>query len=272
MNAAINPKASRASAPLPADIRLMQAATAVLCTGLAAMALTALGWWGVRHPAFGLVGITVQGDVAHNNAVTLRANVAPRLSGNFFTIDLADTRRVFESVPWVRHAVVRREFPNRLRVTLEEHQASAYWGEEGESRLLNTFGEIFEANAGDLDRDDLPRLTGPDPESLVVLQMYRALFPLVQGLDTGLDQLEMSVRGSWRAQLDNGALIELGAGKPVEVVQRLERFAQTLTQVASRYGRRAGPDLESADLRHKYGYALRLRGVTTTPPPEPKNR
>ena len=123
MNAAM----SRADAAmnLPADVRLMQAATAVLALALAALALAALLWWGLRHPVFALAGITVQGDVAHNNAVTLRANVAPRLAGNFFTVSLADTRQAFESVPWVRRAVVRREFPNRLRVTLEEHQPMA---------------------------------------------------------------------------------------------------------------------------------------------------
>jgi cell division protein FtsQ len=42
----------------------------------------------------------------------------------------------------------------------------------------------------------------------------------------------------------------------------VQRFLGTLTQVASRYGRR--PDaLVSADLRYGDGYAVRLRGVGT---------
>ena len=262
MNAAL----SRTTESLPVDIRLMQGATVLLALALVVMALAALAWWGVRHPAFALAGITVQGDVAHSNAVTLRANVAPRMSGNFFTVNLAETQRAFEAVPWVRRAVVRREFPNRLRVQLQEHQVAAYWGLEGESRLLNSFGEVFEANTGDVDRDDLPRLAGPDADSQAVLQMYRTLAPLVEKLDASLEELELSVRGSWRARLDNGARIELGGGTAAEVTQRLERFAQTLTQVASRYSRRPGQDLESADLRHRDGYALKLRGVTTLAP------
>ena len=32
------------------------------------------------------------GDLSHNNAVTLRANVVPSLSGNFFTVDLDRTQ------------------------------------------------------------------------------------------------------------------------------------------------------------------------------------
>jgi cell division protein FtsQ len=38
---------------------------------------------------------------------------------------------------------------------------------------------------------------------------------------------------------------------------------KTLTQVVSRYGR-APSSIESADLRHENGYAIRLRGVSTT--------
>ena len=129
---------------------------------------------------------------------------------------------------------------------------------------------MFEANADDVERDDLPRLSGPEPESAAVLQMYRTLAPVAEKLDAQLDQLELSVRGGWRAQLDNGAVIELGGGSTQEVVQRLLRFAQTLNQVTSRYGRQPGKDLESADLRHKDGYALRLRGVTTLAPAEPR--
>jgi len=61
------------------------------------------------------------------------------------------------------------------------------------------------------------------------------------------------------------ALVELGGGTPGEVVQRTQRFVRTLTQVAAQYRRRADT-LESADLRHPDGYAVRLRGVTTVSP------
>ena len=106
-------------------------------------------------------GITVRGEVSHNSAATLRANVTPRLTGNFFTVDLGATRAAFEAVPWVRQAVVRREVPNRLKVILQEHQAVAYWVAEGDSRLLNSFGEVFEANPGEVEHELLPRLVGP---------------------------------------------------------------------------------------------------------------
>lgn len=249
--------------PLPLDVKLMNiAATALFALGIAVFA-AAGAWWAVRHPLFSIAGITVLGETAHNSAPTLRANVAPQLAGNFFTIDLGAARKAFETVPWVRQAVVKREFPNRLRVLLEEHHAVALWGGEGDSRLLGDKGEVFEANVGDVEQDDLPRLAGPDDQSAQVLAMYHAVKPLFEPVDLAVAQLTLTPRGNWQAELDNGASIELGRGTPAEVTARTGRFIQTVTQVASRYSR-TPESLVSADLRYAEGYALRLRGVATT--------
>jgi cell division protein FtsQ len=251
--------------PHPFDVRLMNFTAAVLFTVCALVLLAAGLWWLVRNPVFAIGAITVQGEVTHNSAVTLRANVAPRLAGNFFTVSLQATRDAFEQVPWVRRAVVRREFPNRLRVLLQEHHAVALWGAEGENeqaRMVNSFGEVFEANSGDVEADNLPRLKGPEGQSAQLLEMYRAVLPLFEPLDLAIEQLTLTGHGSWSAALDSGAVIELGRGSVQEVTARTQRFVQTLTQVTSRYGRRADA-VVSVDLRHGDGYAVRLRGVST---------
>jgi cell division protein FtsQ len=246
----------------PIDIRLMNLTARLLLLVFVVGVLWASVSWVTQHSVFALRGITVSGDVSHNNALTLRANVAPRLSGTFLSLDLTAARRVFESVPWVRNALVRREFPNRLHVILQEHQAVAYWGGEGDSTLVNSFGEVFEANTGEVEQDSLPRLSGPPEQSTQVLAMYHAIQPLFDRMDLGVDQLELTGRGSWRAELDTGAVIELGRGSEDEVIARVQSFLGTLTQVVSRYGRTVAA-LQSADLRHEQGYALRLRGVST---------
>ena len=61
---------------------------------------------------------------------------------------------------------------------------------------------------------------------------------------------------------EHGAAIELGRGTDAELVARLNLFFKTLSNVTSRYGR-TSTALAGADLRHKDGYALRLRGVST---------
>ena len=246
----------------PFDVRLMNMTASALFVVFALMVVAALAGWVARHPVFAIRTIVVAGEVTHNNAVTLRANVAPRLVGTFLTLDLTRARLAFEAVPWVRQAVVRREFPNRLKVLLQEHKAVAYWGIERESRLVNSFGEVFEANVGEVDQDSLPRLHGPDGQAAPVLVMYQTLQPLFEPMDLVLEQVELTGRGGWRARLDTGAALELGGGSMADVLARTQRFLKTLTQVTSRYGRK--PDaLETADLRHEDGYAIRLAGVTT---------
>ena len=246
----------------PTDVRLMNALSTVFGLAFVAMVLALSGSWLVRQSLFNLSAISVQGDVSHNNVVTLRANAAPRLAGSFFTLDMGRARAVFESVPWVRQAVVQRQFPNRLKVILQEHQAVAYWGPEGDTRLVNNFGEVFEANPGEVEADELPQLNGPSGQAVLVLQAYQALSVLFEKIDVSLERLDLTSQGSWRVRLDSGAVIELGHGSVDEVSARTQRFLATLTQVSSRYGR----DLESADLRYSNGYALKLRGVTTVNP------
>lgn len=249
----------------PLDVKLMNMTASVLFLTLFVLGAVATVRWVVRLPAFDIRGIVVAGDVSHNNALTLRANVAPRLSGTFFSIDLGRVRAAFEAVPWVRHAVVRREFPNRLQVTLQEHQAVAYWGAEGELRLINSHGEVFEANVDEVEQDTLPRLYGPEGQGADVLAMYRLLQPQFAAMELPVDALELSTGGGWRLGLDSGATVELGRGTATDIQARVQRFLKTLTQVTSRYARHPNA-LESADLRHDNGYAIRLRGVSTTAP------
>ncbi len=250
------------SVVVPLDVKLMHMAASFMIVGLVVAALVSGMWALVQLPVFALTGITVRGDVEHNNEVTLRANVATKLTGNFFTADLTRVRQAFESVPWIRLASVQREFPNRLHVTLQEHKPVAYWGEDRESRMLNSYGEVFEANVADLEDDKMPRLSGPDSQSQQVLAMYLALAPAFKELTMSLDSLALTDRGSWRAKLAQGAVIELGRGNVEDVMVRMQRLSKTVTQVTQRLGRKVSA-MESVDLRHDNGYALRLRGVST---------
>jgi cell division protein FtsQ len=255
--------------PMPADVRLTNGVATALYVVVAGMVLAAAGLWLWRGPWLPIQRIQVVGDLNRNNVATLRANVASRLQGNFFSVDLAKTRAAFEAVPWVRHAEVRRIWPSTLRVTLSEHRAAALWlGEDGNERLVNTFGEVFEANTGDVEDDGLPTFEGPQGSATQVLALYRRLLPLATRMDAEIGSLRLSGRGSWRMELDTEAVIELGRGSEDELVARLERFVRTLAQVQQRYP----SPVQTADLRHRDGYALKLRGVTTvaTVAPEPK--
>lgn len=248
-------------AALPLDIKLMTALTRVMGVGLGAVLLAAAGHWALNHRVWTVQAISVHGDVTHQSAVGFRAQLATQrkqnLSGSFLTLDLRAVQSLFESMPWVRKAVVQREFPNRLRVTLEEHEAMAWWGSTGSGQLVNRYGEVFDASPDD--GDGLPELAGPATQSAEVWTVFQQLGAEFNRLDRALVRLELTGRGNWRAELDNGTHIELGRGDANALLERTQRFTSTLSQVTDRYT----AAVQSVDLRYPNGYALRMHGVTT---------
>lgn len=247
---------------LPGDVRLMNWVSGVVFAAMALGLLAAGLLWLTRAQLFEIHAIRVEGDLARNSVPTIRANALPALAGNFFSIDLARAQAAFEQVPWVRRAVVRRVWPDQLVVRLEEHRAAALWEDEGAGaeKLVNSHGEVFEANVGDVEDEGLPVFAGPAGSAAQMLALWRSLQPAFARLGFAIDRLTLSGRGSWRVETDNAAVVELGRGSPAEVVARSERFLRTLTQARARWN----APLEYADLRHTDGYALRLRGVGTT--------
>lgn len=259
-HAALNlpPSADEASQ----DVRWMNTAAALLL----GVAVCGLLWAGMqrlaRLPVFTLQQVQLEGDLSRNNIATVRANIVPRLPGGFFQTDLARAREVFEAVPWVRRAVVRRVWPNELRVQLEEHKPAAYWQhQDRDDQLVNTFGEVFDANTGDVE-ERLPTLNAPanaaPGDSRAMLDVLRRLLPVLAPLGH-IDTVHLSERGSWSVDLDTDAVIQLGRGSEDELVARAQRFVRTLPELKRRYP----APLAYADLRYGEAYAVRLRGTTT---------
>ena len=254
----------RTPLPVATEVRLMNGVAAAVGLLAAVTMLAAAGWWVIHAPWWTIRAVELHGDLQRNSAATLRANTLPRLQGNLLTLDLARARAVFESVPWVRKAVVRRVWPNRLSVTLEEHRPAARWlSADGTERLVNTHGEVFDGSLGEAEGEALPAWSGPDGSAPRLMEMHRQLQAQFDLLQRRLVQLELSGRGSWSLVLDDDAAIQLGRGERSEVLARAGRFVSTVSQVTGNFK----APLASADLRHAGGYAVRLSGVTMVEEP-----
>ena len=136
--------------------------------------LCAAGWWLAQRPGLALRVVRIDAapgtELRHVSAVLLDQSVRQRLRGNFFTVDLDAVRAGFEQVPWVRRAMVRRVWPDRLEVAIEEHRPLATWGE---NQLMNTFGELYTANAAEAEEDGpLPHFSGPPGSEQRMLGRY----------------------------------------------------------------------------------------------------
>jgi len=231
--------------------------------------------WVAKRPYFTLAAIELEpmpdSQLHYVSPAAVRASIAGRFRGNFFTVDLDEARAVFESVPWVRHATIRRIWPNTLRVRIEEQQPLALWNE---NQMINTWGEAFTANTGELDDDaDLPQFSGPDGSQELVVQRYAELARWFAPLDLRVKELDLSPRYAWRATLSNDLVLDLGRDPAADApdplglpgalpfAARIQRFVQAWPAVAARL---EGRTLTQADLRYPNGFALALAPLHDT--------
>jgi cell division protein FtsQ len=169
--------------------------------------------------------------------------VRNEVKGNFFTVDLEATREAFRGLPWVRNATVRRIWPQSLEVLLEEHVPLARWGN---SRLVNTHGEIFDAAC----EDELPVFEGPENTSQEILGQYIVFNKLLQPLQQHVEQIGLSPRRAWRIRLQDGTLLELGRDQAED---RLHRYVTVHDQMAAMLKKQ----MRYVDLRYPGGLAAR---------------
>lgn len=202
----------------------------------------------LRLPEFSLRAVRLSAAPNRVDAAQVEAVVRNELRGNFFTIDLESVRQAFEKLPWVRKVSVRRHFPWRLEVGLEEHVALAHWNGAG---LVNTHGEVF---MGVTDQA-LPKFIGQPDTAAEMAQMYSMFGEQLAPLRQGIVQVSLSQRHAWQLRLNNGMVLELGHEQPQ---QRLARFVAVYPYSLASMQR----TVNYVDLRYHNGFAAYLPGYT----------
>ncbi len=164
------------------------------------------------------------------------------VQGNFFTVDIERLRQSLEKLPWVRSVNIRREFPSRLAVRLEEHQALAHWNNH---ELVNQQGEIFTAGSDQA----LPSFIGPDGAAAEVARNYKQFNQQLAVLNLQAAQITLSPRHAWQLHLSNGMVLELGRE---DMQQRLARFVAVYPySLAGIQG-----SVKNVDMRYRNGFAV----------------
>ena len=212
---------------------------------------SALVLYGVLHyvlhlPVFPLRALQLSAAPQRVDAAQIEAVVRSELRGNFFTVDLESTRHAFEKLPWVRKVSVRRHFPWRLEVSLEEHVALARWNG---AELVNTHGEVFVATTDQV----LPKFIGQPDSAAEVTQMYKTFGEQLAPLKQEIAQISLSPRHAWQLRLNNGMALELGRE---QAQQRLARFVAVYPYSMASMQRA----ISYVDLRYRNGFAAYLSG------------
>ena len=197
----------------------------------------------VHLPIFPIREVKVDGQLAHVNREQIKLIVAKHMKGNFFTLDLVKTRDAFEKLPWTRNVSVRRRWPDKLDVVIEEHQALARWGNIA---LVDTHGELFQA-ATDA---DLPVFYGPGDGVMEVTTNYGVYSQIMNKANIKILQVSLSPRRAWEIKADKGLVIALGRE---DMQARLTKFARAYQSTLSQLN----VNVAYADLRYPNGFAVR---------------
>jgi cell division protein FtsQ len=217
--------------------------------------------WVAARPLFAIRALTVEAPdgaaLDHVTGQQVAKACLPRLTGTFFTADLEDARGAFEALPWVRHASVRRQWPDRLVVVLEEHRALARWNDEAGNRFVNLNGEAFNAPGEAKTGAALPLLSGPDGSEKDVARRYGEVRDLFGRIGKTPAEVALSPRQAWTIKLADGLAIEVGREQPqASVSARLERFVAHYGATVGRIAR-----VDTVDLRYPNGFAVRVPGL-----------
>ncbi len=238
---------------------LNRISTALFALSLLGFA-TLLALWLANRPVFTVKRVIVDtpsGALKHVSASQVQAAVMESLNGTVLSTDLQTMHKALSSIPWVRSATVRRIWPNRLLVRLEEQHAVATWGNQ---RLVNRFGELFVAQAADHDDPcQLIPLSGPAGSQRLVLDRAVALTEWLAPIQKSLTSLTLSDQYAWTAEVSGNMVLELGRDElPTPVEERVRNFVKTQAWLAAQLGQ-AKPvaQLAQADLRYATGYAFR---------------
>jgi len=213
---------------------------------------------------FPVSNVDVLGTMDYTDRASLSAGVESEIGKGILALDIDHVRSKVEALPWVAAAHVRREWPGRLTIAVEEHEPAARWNRDG---LVSKRHEMFlppqlhpdsgQHMAWQDHFAELPRLTGATGRHDAVLNDYRHYEAHLANIDLRIVSLQEDDRHSQTLELSNGVIVKLGYENQRD---RLLRFVGIHNRLVR--DDQAGQALRF-DMRYKNGFAF--TGRTPSP-------
>ncbi len=231
----------------------------VSLAGIALLVVASLAINNVAKDAvrFPVSNVDVLGTLDYADRDTLQQLIEAHTRDGFYALDIEGIRHALEATPWVSAVHVRRVWPARLSVDVEEHEPTARWNKDA---LLSKSLELFyppqlDPNNSDASQwqshfDGLPQLTGANGRHEAVLDAFRYYQQMLSQFGVRLDALEEDERLSQSMYLSNDVIVHLGY-EHREV--RLQRFIDVYERLVTPLEGRAA----NFDMRYSNGFALR---------------
>ncbi len=158
---------------------------------------------------------------------------------------LSDIKGSIESIEWIHHVEVSRQWPDRVRLTVVPERPIAYWNDDS---YVNDEGRAFASVHAHIGK--LTQLYGPQGKEQLVMQQYQQLTKSLARTGTALETLRLDERGAWEFTTDKKIRVLLGKEDIKERVQRY-LFVIENTDLSGRMG-----EVQQIDTRYSNGLAV----------------
>jgi len=192
--------------------------------------------------------VQIEGVLNFVSETEIKDAVSRYVSASLMAIELDLLKQELETLPWISEVQVRREWPDKLVIKVDEELAIARWGG---GHLLNQQGQVFSPHSL-VEQMQLPHLAGPIDSEQMVMRQYLEFNQLLYPLGVRIRDLVLNERGAWTMTLTNGVEVRLGRSAVLERLRRLVAFLE------SDYSMELG-NIASIDLRYRNGFAVARR-------------
>ncbi len=201
------------------------------------MALHDLGDAAANAAGFDLETVEVSGArQITRDEVLAAAGITPTTS--LLLLDAETTRAQLKQNPWIAEATVRKLYPGRLEISIEERVAFAIWQRAGKLSVIARDGTVIGADARAL-LHDYPLVVGMGADKRAA--DFLALVARVPEIQAELAAAVLVAERRWNIRLKNGADVRLPEENAEAALIKLVAFDRE-TKILSR-------DVAAIDLR-----------------------
>lgn len=201
------------------------------------VALHDLGDAAANAAGFDLEGVEVSGArQITRDEVLAAAGITP--STSLLLLDAEATRAQLKQNPWIAEATVRKLYPGRLEISIEERVAFAIWQHSGKLSVIARDGTVIGADARAL-LHDYPLVVGMGASTRAA--DFLALVARVPEIQSEFAAAMLVAERRWNIRLKNGVDVRLPEENAEAALAKLVAFDRE-TRILSR-------DVAAIDLR-----------------------
>ena len=202
-----------------------------------------------------------------------KSNVSPEevknavlqaLNGTALTTELKILFDSISSNQWIDRLVIRRIWPNKILIIIEEHQVIATWNSK---KYISATGRILDFT--DTGKENIQRslgcalvsLSGPNGTQKRVLNRANELNKKLVDYGLSLSRLSLSELYTWEAETLDRTVIKLGGDKIVSSASsRMDNFLSSLEWLKKRNMHNGtSKHINLVDLRYAKGFAFKVK-------------